>query len=174
MGREMMDLGSGYDLPYRMSLIERQIQSLFKNGVSAPTPESTHRHVASGGRGTPTPISFPDGKARGIREMIWRRRRRESHFPADLFADPAWDMLLDLYASHYEQKTVSVSSLCIAAAVPATTALRWIKGMADNGYFARTADPDDGRRIYITLSDDGRERMDRYFGELTQDGSVGV
>lgn len=170
MGQEMMDPGSGYDLPYRMSLIEQQIQSLFKAGGLAPTPESTYRHVAGGWRGTPAPISFPDGKARGIREMIWRRRRRESHFPADLFADPAWDMLLDLYASHYERKTVSVSSLCIAAAVPATTALRWIKTMAEEGYFTRAEDPDDGRRIYITLSDDGRERMDNYFGELTQGG----
>jgi hypothetical protein len=166
---QMMDPGSGYDLPYRLSLIEQQIQSLFNNGGVITTPESTYRHVASGWGGK-APISFPDGRARGIREMIWRRRRRESHFPADLFADPAWDMLLDLYASHYEQKTVSVSSLAIAAAVPSTTALRWIKLMSDEGLFVRAADPDDGRRIYIALSDDGRERMDNYFGEMTQGG----
>ena len=170
MGQDMIDTGSGYDLPYRMRLIEQQIQSLLKNDLTISAPESTFRHVASGGRGPSGAISFPDGKARGIREMIWRRRRRESHFPADLFADPAWDMLLDLYASHYERKTVSVSSLCIAAAVPATTALRWIKTMADEGLFVRTEDPDDGRRIHIALSADGCERMDNYFGELTQSG----
>lgn len=170
MGQEGINPGSGYDLPYRLSLIEQQLQSLFKNGPTIATPESTYRHVAGGWRGKPMPISFPDGKARGIREMIWRRRRRESHFPADLFADPAWDMLLDLYASYYERKTVSVSSLCIAAAVPATTALRWIKTMAEEGFFDRTEDPDDGRRIHIALSEDGRQRMDNYFNELTQEG----
>ena len=77
-------------------------------------------------------------------------------------------MLLDLYASYYEQKTVSVSSLCIAAAVPATTALRWIRTMAEDGFFDRTEDMSDGRRIHVALSEDGRQRMDNYFAELTQ------
>ncbi len=46
---------------------------------------------------------------------------------------------------------VAVSSLCIAAAVPATTALRWIKALTDRGLFVRAADPQDGRRVYIEL-----------------------
>jgi predicted transcriptional regulator len=63
-----------------------------------------------------------------------------------LFADPAWDMLLDLLQAEIAQHRVPVSSLCIAAAVPATTALRWIKTMTDVGLFKRRADPHDGRR----------------------------
>jgi hypothetical protein len=43
---------------------------------------------------------------------------REQFFGPDLFADPAWDILLDLYAARLEQQRVAVSSLCIAAAVP--------------------------------------------------------
>lgn len=49
MGQKI-DPGSGYDLPYRLSLIEQQIQSLFKNGPTLSTPESTYRHFG-GGRG---------------------------------------------------------------------------------------------------------------------------
>ena len=43
-------------------------------------------------------------------------------------------------------------SLCIAAAVPPTTALRWIKMLTDVGLLVRVADPHDGRRVYIELA----------------------
>ena len=59
-----------------------------------------------------------------IREMLRWRRRRDQLFAGDLFADPAWDMMLDLAAAGLEGVDVAVSSLCIASAVPATTALR--------------------------------------------------
>lgn len=110
--------------------------------------------------------SFPAGRARMVRREICRRVQRERHFPADLFADPAWDILLDLYASHYERRTVSVSSLCIAAHVPATTALRWIKTMCDQGLLIRESDPNDGRRIFISLTEELRCRLDAYFEDL--------
>ena len=38
-----------------------------------------------------------------------------------------------LMAARLEQQRVEVSSLCIAAAVPPTTALRWIKALSDAG-----------------------------------------
>ena len=55
------------------------------------------------------------------------------HFYESIFADPAWDMLLDLMEAEIEQPRVAVSSLCIAAAVPATTALRWLKTLTEPG-----------------------------------------
>jgi DNA-binding MarR family transcriptional regulator len=100
--------------------------------------------------------------------MIRQRRLREQFFPADLFADPAWDMLLDLYASQLERRPVSVSSLCIAAAVPATTALRWIKTMTDAGLFSREPDLNDGRRIFIDLAQSAYEGMEQYFEALEE------
>lgn len=91
--------------------------------------------------------------ASAIRAIIRARRLRESYFPASLFADPAWDMLLDLMAARLEGTPVAVSSLCIASAVPATTALRWIGTLTDNGLLVRVADPRDGRRVFIDLAD---------------------
>ena len=76
-----------------------------------------------------------------IRSVIRARRLRDHFFRGELFADPAWDMLLDLMAARLEGKRVAVSSLCIAAAVPATTALRWIKALTDRGLFVRESDP---------------------------------
>jgi DNA-binding MarR family transcriptional regulator len=107
-------------------------------------------------------------RAKAVRRMLRQRRMREQYFPADLFADPAWDMLLDLYAARLERQPVSVSSLCIAAAVPATTALRWIKTMTDAGLFAREADPHDGRRIFIALAEGAFDALARYFEGLEE------
>jgi DNA-binding MarR family transcriptional regulator len=107
-------------------------------------------------------------RAKAVRRVLRQRRMREQYFPADLFADPAWDMLLDLYAARLERQPVSVSSLCIAAAVPATTALRWIKTMTDAGLFVREADPHDGRRIFIALAEGACEALARYFEALEE------
>lgn len=89
-----------------------------------------------------------------VRKLIRLRRARDRYFPAEIFADPAWDMLLDLMAAQMEQRDVPVSSLCIAAAVPTTTALRWIRSLTDAGLLLRRMDPTDARRTYINLSPD--------------------
>ena len=101
-----------------------------------------------------------------VRAVIRMRRLRDRFFDRELFADPAWDMLLDLMAARIERVQVAVSSLCIAASVPPTTALRWIKTMTDSGLFDRIADPDDGRRIFIRLSDAAADKLARYFSAL--------
>ena len=97
-----------------------------------------------------------------VRSMIRARRLREQFFGPDLFADPAWDILLDLFAARLEKQRVAVSSLCIAAAVPATTALRWIKTLTDMGLLIRAADPQDGRRVYLELSSQAAEGLEAY------------
>lgn len=97
-----------------------------------------------------------------VRAIIRARRLREQYFGNELFADSAWDMLLDLMAARIDGQRVTVSSLCIAAAVPAITALRWIKTLIDSGLFVRTADPHDGRRVFIELSDKAAAQLGAY------------
>src|SRR3546814_18017855 len=82
-------------------------------------------------------------------------------------------MRLDREAARLERQPVSVSSLCIAAAVPATTALRWIKTMTDAGLFVREADPHDGRRIFIALAEGACDALARYF-EALEESARGV
>ena len=101
-----------------------------------------------------------------VRQVIRARRLRARYFDEELFADPAWDMLLDLLQAEIAQHRVPVSSLCIAAAVPATTALRWIKSMTDAGLFRRRADPHDGRRVFVELAPRASEALRRYFKEI--------
>lgn len=101
-----------------------------------------------------------------VRQIIANRQARARFFDAELFGDPAWDMLLDLTAAHAEGARVSVTSLCIAAGVPATTALRWLTQMVESGIFVRVPDPADRRRAFIGLSDKAVAAMSGYFASL--------
>jgi DNA-binding MarR family transcriptional regulator len=104
--------------------------------------------------------------------VIRTRRLRERFFRPDLFADPAWDILLDLFYSELAQYRVAVSSACAAAAVPATTGLRWIKTLVDEGMVIRRADPHDGRRIFLELSPGASEAMRRFFNAAARPSSI--
>ena len=101
-----------------------------------------------------------------VRQMIANRQARARFFDPALFGDPAWDMLLDLTAAHGEGAQVSVTSLCIAAGVPATTALRWLTQMVESGIFQRVPDPADRRRAFIAMSDKAIAAMSAYFASL--------
>lgn len=114
----------------------------------------------------PPPAEAPDISVETVRSVIRARRLRSRYFADDLFADPAWDMLLDLFQAEIAQLRVPVSSLCIAAAVPATTALRWLKTMVQEGLFVRRADPHDGRRVFVELAPAASNAMRRYFAEV--------
>ena len=109
---------------------------------------------------------LPEVSAETVRTVIRARRLRARYFAEDLFADPAWDMLLDLLQAEIAHLRVPVSSLCIAAAVPATTALRWLKTMVAQGLFVRRADPHDGRRVFVELAPDASRALRRYFAEV--------
>jgi hypothetical protein len=108
----------------------------------------------------------PEISAETVRSVIRARRLRARYFPEELFADPAWDMLLDLLQAEIAHLRVPVSSLCIAAAVPATTALRWLKTMVSQGIFIRRADPHDGRRVFVELAPETSHALRRYFAEI--------
>lgn len=105
-----------------------------------------------------------------VRGLLRLRRARDRFFPGDLFADPAWDILLELYAAELGQQKIAVSSLGVGAAVPMTTALRWVNALENVGLIERRQDPLDGRRYFMSLSDHGLEAMSAYFSTV----SVGV
>lgn len=120
--------------------------------------------TARGEPGVTPAAPLPDPQM--VRQIIAGRQARSRFFDAELFGDPAWDMLLDLTAAHAEGMQVSVTSLCIAAGVPATTALRWLTQMVESGLFVRVPDPADRRRAFIGLSDKAIAAMSAYFASL--------
>ncbi len=90
------------------------------------------------------------------------RRRRERFLPKDLFRDPAWDVLLDLYIAEAEQRTVRITSACRVASHSTSTGLRWIANLEARHLIERTPDLSDGRASFIRLSDQGWQQMTRY------------
>ena len=98
-----------------------------------------------------------------VSRLLKHQQNRAKFFEPDVFSGPSWDILLDLFAAQEEGQQVSVSSLCIAAAVPPTTALRWITNMTEAGYLVRRQDPNDARRVYIELSDLMSAKLRDYF-----------
>ncbi|WP_300539266.1 winged helix DNA-binding protein [Sphingosinicella sp.] len=170
---ERIDIGQGYAAGVREKGPDAFVQiGMLSDEVSRIADQLAR--LASMKDGPVLPAAVTDRSAaetaRSIRE-IRKRQARKQFFPAELFADPAWDIMLDLAAARLEGKQVSVSSLCIAADVPTTTALRWIKGMTDAGMLARRSDPEDGRRSFIDLSDKAAEAMDRYIA-LVDSGAI--
>lgn len=160
--------------------------------LELPRAESSQRHGESSLLGQPEQLKLQDlaleargfvrdsqetipptvvesgrtGSREVLGTMIHARAARGKFLPHQLFGEPAWDMLLDLYLADILSKRVSVSSLCGASKVPATTALRWIGHLTDQGLLERKSDPCDGRRIFLSLSAAGLRRMDDYFGSL--------
>jgi DNA-binding MarR family transcriptional regulator len=116
-----------------------------------------------------------DPEADGQQIATWwlkARRMREDMFGPGLFADPAWDILLDLYTADARGECVQTSSLAFAARVPHSTAIRWAKIMTSAGLIDRHADPQDARRVHVRLSTSARALMDEYMVRLCQSGQV--
>jgi DNA-binding MarR family transcriptional regulator len=103
-----------------------------------------------------------------VKWLINARRKRVRYISHDLFADPAWDILLDLFYAEITHRRVPVSSLCIASGVPATTGLRWIKSMAEQGILLRRPDQFDGRRVYVELAPEISQALRGYFLDIVE------
>ncbi|MBY0391987.1 MAG: response regulator [Novosphingobium sp.] len=125
-----------------------------------------------GDLGQPAPPSTPlapvdDAELLKITRKLVRMREQRGQFlnPA-LFSDPMWDILLDLTSARLEQKTVPVSSVCQAAGVPMSTALRQIRSLVDMGLIRRWSDPLDRRRDLLAINDEAMDAMRQYLTYL--------
>jgi DNA repair protein RadC len=100
------------------------------------------------------------------RAALVRRRHRAKLFGELRVADgPAWEMLIDLYVSQLEGKSLCVGSLCVTSGVPMTSAARLLTKLLDTGLVRRVRDPDDRRRRLIALDDATCLKLDRYFSQ---------
>lgn len=111
-------------------------------------------------------VMHADERAELAKEFHGARRARDKFFPSEMFADPAWDILLILYWSGHAERRLTITSVCAAAGVPPTTALRWIESLCGAGLVRKTRHPTDARVRWLDLTPDATEKLDQYFGNL--------
>lgn len=107
--------------------------------------------------------------AEAVQRLIAWQRRRDRKLGEEIFGDPAWSMLLELYGAELLGLPMPVSSLCIAAETPATTALRRLGELEQAGLVLRRPDPADRRRVFIALTAEGREKLESCLEGLVRD-----
>jgi hypothetical protein len=104
-----------------------------------------------------------------IAEDLYEERSLRQQFLGDVykhFGEAVWDLLLDLYISHYRNRPLSITSACIGARVPTTTGLRHIETLIQSGYACRIESETDKRRTYVRLTADGLTAMSAYLHHL--------
>jgi DNA-binding MarR family transcriptional regulator len=106
------------------------------------------------------------GCHRLVADILRVRRQRNKVFGTDLFGDPAWDILLELYASERTGRRLSISGACYASGVPSTTALRWISRLERGGWIRRIGDPLDRRRSWLMLTEGSEKKMSELLSRM--------
>lgn len=102
------------------------------------------------------------------RQIYAGRRARSRYFPESFFGEPAWDMLLALYATGDDSRRQSVSNLLDLASCPPTTALRHLASLEQEGMVERTPHPTDGRVFFVSMTSKGREAIEAYLASVLE------
>lgn len=101
-----------------------------------------------------------------VRNIMSLRRKRLDFIDPSLFADPAWDILLELTLAKLENTPIPTSSACAATQVPFSTAFRCIGQLVDAGLVRRWKDPQDNRRALLELEEETFDAMTRYLSTI--------
>ncbi|HWT31290.1 MAG TPA: hypothetical protein VN240_09735 [Propylenella sp.] len=128
-------------------------QRAARDGIAALISQLESFSPASGDQAKPNAATV-------ARRLYGERRQRDRYFGIDLFGEPAWDILLDLYISRCEGRTVSTKRACIGAATTASTAIRWLRRLEEAKLVRRRAAASGGDRVtLVEITPDAFERM---------------
>lgn len=135
-----------------------EIRSIAEARRDGPDAEPSDYRVP-----VPNPPEHPSHMEKA-QALYAHRRDRVKVFGAvaTMFQEPVWDIVLDLFIAHEKGIKISVGSACVAAYVPYTTALRWIRSMEQAEMVRCWPSESDKRVRYITLSEPMVAMMLRY------------
>lgn len=102
--------------------------------------------------------------AAALREALRLRRARESFLPDVRLGDPAWEILLVLFAASLDGNRETFGSLQQWTGLKHTTLLRHVTALVANGYIDRG--PIGGRSVHIALAPAGQQAMSLYLCEV--------
>jgi hypothetical protein len=97
------------------------------------------------------------------------RRARANHFSSqDIFGEPAWDILLELYVHQFQNDEVSVKGASVDPSAPASTGQRLFRVLENQNLISSVEDPIDSQLCLIRLTPEGFESMTRYLNEIAR------
>lgn len=102
------------------------------------------------------------------RLMLAAARALPRHFDARLFADPARELLLDLFIAREEGGIVSADALCGQASMPTSAARVWLATLEDEGLIVRERPARCGQSPHVSLSLAAQARMAAYLGDVVE------
>lgn len=97
-------------------------------------------------------------RLKAVQEAIFARNSRRALFPGHLFADPAWDILLVLYAGALEEEHCGLDALATTG-LPTKNLLSWIDALVGEGLVASTSD----RPAFFRLTLTALSKMETFF-----------
>jgi hypothetical protein len=92
-----------------------------------------------------------------IASILQARRRRSKIFGEGLFSDPAWDILLELFAAWLGNRRVELSDL--ASIAPGSTLARWVAVLQERELVVCELDALCPDRFWISLSRECAAKM---------------
>ena len=103
-----------------------------------------------------------------LRFITQLQETRRGLFRGIALPETSWEILLELMATEMAGRNISVSGLCLAANCPVTTALRRIEELAELGLLVKQVDPSDARRLYVRMTDAGRQKMEAFLAQVAE------
>ena len=147
--------------PLKAQTLVREVKLAYSKAHLDLTPDqrgpgATHEHMPA----------VPAGSQDGLTALKLLRRARHRHLPTDIFSNPSYDMLLDLYENKLSGGTISLTSLATVPGVPMSTAVRRIEELEERGYCKRHADRSDKRRFLMEITDAGAAIVEKMLSDF--------
>ena len=61
-------------------------------------------------------------------------RSRSKILPRELFAEPAWDLLLELFVADAQGRRLTARQVCSRASIPPSVMSHWLKHLSQSGF----------------------------------------
>lgn len=140
--------------------MDREDQSSSDENSEAPTP-SLVKPLG--------PQAQRESRTQAAKRIFEERRMRSQHFTdRDLFGEPAWDILLQLFLGHSNRRGVKIEDVTITSGLTMTSALRLLEFLEHKGLIFAYRGEENTRQIYLRLSSRGLLEMAQYLDRVAR------
>lgn len=95
-----------------------------------------------------------------ILSVLLVRRARSDVLGDHLFSDPAWDILLELYAAKLGDRPMSLADIARAIETPQSTTKRWVAALEERGLVQSRVDLATNI-IWLSVTEEGADKVGR-------------